>query len=146
MRAYLDREFIENQLAKLTPKKYNRYYWWRRYESSDTLDKKTPLYEKIAHGDYDPSDYLYQLEHEFYLMEDKLKGVKSSDEQHEIRSLCMERARRLNEDYHKHEQELMAKLVSDFRRTFNIQKDELMAIMQDFDGTLLELYSYIKNK
>lgn len=146
MRAYLDREFIESQLARLNPIKYNRYYWWRRYNSPTTLDSKTPLYEKIAHGDYDPSDYLYQLEHEFYLMEDKLKGVKNSDEQHEIRSLYMERARRLNEDYHKHEQALLAKLITDFRRTFNIQKDELMAIMQDFDGTLLELYAYIKNK
>lgn len=146
MRAYLDREFIEDKLARLTRVKYNRYYWWRRYELPPLLDKKTPLYEKLAHGDYDASDYLYQMEHELYLMEDMLSGIKNPDEKHEVRSLCMERVRRLNEDYHKHEQELINKLTSDFRRTFNIQKNELLEIMNDFDGTLLDLYQYIKNK
>ena len=144
MQAFCDREFLESQLARLTKKKYNQYYWWRRYETRKELDKKTPLYEKIKHGDYDPSDYLYQMEHEFYLMEDKLVGVNSVDQRHEIKGLCLERSRRLNEDYQKHEKELMDKIYSDFRRTFNIQRQELTSIMENFDGTLLELYDHIK--
>ena len=84
MQAFCDRSFIESQLQCLNPTKYNKYYWWRRYETRKELDKKTPLYEKIKHGDYDPSDYLYQMEHEFYLMKDKLVGIKHPDERHEI--------------------------------------------------------------
>jgi len=144
MQAFCDREFLESQLVRLTKKKYNQYYWWRRYETRKELDKKTPLYEKIKHGDYDPSDYLYQMEHEFYLMEDKLVNVKNVSDRHEVKGLCLERARRLNEDYQKHEKELMDKIYSDFRRTFNIQRQELTSIMENFDGTLLELYDHIK--
>ena len=144
MQAFCDRSFIESQLQCLNPTKYNRYYWWRRYEIRKELDKKTPLYEKIKHGDYDPSDYLYQMEHEFYLMKDKLVDIKHPDERHEIAGLCLERARRLNEDYQKNEKELMAKIYSNFRRTFNIQKEELTIIMENFDGTLLDLYDHVK--
>lgn len=144
MQAFCDREFLEDQLSRLTKKKYNKFYWWRRYESRNELDKKTPLYEKIRNGDYDHSDYLYQMEHEFYLMKDKLIDVIYPDERHEIAGLCLERARRLNEDYQKHEKDLMTKLYSDFRKTFNIQRDELTKIMENFDGTLLELYDYVK--
>ena len=144
MQALCSRQFLESQLARLTKKKYNKYYWWRRYESRNELDKKTPLYEKIKHGDYDPSDYLYQIEHEFYLMEDKLATIPDVSDKHEARGLFMERVRRLNEDYQKHEKELMDKIHSDFRKTFNIQKQELMGIMENFDGTLLDLYDHIK--
>jgi len=144
MKALCDREFLESQLAKLTKKKYNKYYWWRRYEARKESDKKTPLYEKIKRGDYDPSDYLYQMEHEFFLMEDKLSTIKEDSDKHEARGLFMERARRLNEDYQKHEKELMDKVYSDFRKTFNIQRQELTDIIENFDGTLLDLYDHVK--
>lgn len=144
MQAFCDREFLEDQLSRLTKKSYNKFHWWRRYEIRRELDKKTPLYEKIRNGDYDHSDYLYQMEHEFYLMKDKLVGVIYPDERHDIAGLCLERARRLNEDYQKHEKELMVKLYSDFRKTFNIQKEELTKLMENFDGTLLDLYDHVK--
>ena len=145
MQAFCDRSFIESQLQCLNPTKYNRYYWWRRYQTRDPLSDKTPLYEKIAHGDYDASDYLFMMEHEFYLMEDKISTLIHPDEKHDTRGLFMERIRRLNEDYRKDEQELMKKLYRDFRKTFNIQQQDLIAIMQDFEGNLLELYSHIKS-
>jgi hypothetical protein len=77
-------------------------------------------------------------------MKDKLVGIKHPDERHEIAGLCLERARRLNEDYQKNEKELMAKIYSDFRKTFNVQREELTSIMENFDGTLLDLYDHVK--
>ena len=145
MQKFMSRDYIESKLARLNKKTYNRYYWWRRYQTRDPLSDKTPLYEKIAHGDYDASDYLFMMEHEFYLMEDKLSMLVYQDEKHDVRGLFMERIRRLNEDYKKDEQELMKKLYRDFRKTFNIQQQDLIAIMQDFEGSLLELYSHIKS-
>ena len=35
-------------------------------------------------------------------------------------------------------------MKKDFKATFNILPDELELIMQDFDGTTLELYDYVK--
>jgi hypothetical protein len=142
----LDRDFLESELSKLWPNKYNCYQWWRRYVSRNTLPKKTPLYEKIINGDYDPSTYLYQADHEVHLLADKLRNVKHPDEAHDITSLFMERRRRLLIDYEKEEANIMRELKSDFVKTFKIDKKLLENIMETFDGTLVELYNHIKNK
>ena len=68
----LSREFLEEQLSKLTPKRYNQFVWWRRYEVRQTLSEKAPLYDKLANGDYEHSDYYYQAQMENYLLEDKI--------------------------------------------------------------------------
>lgn len=142
----LDRDFLESELSKLWSNKYNCYQWWRRYVSRNTLPKKTPLYEKIVNGDYDPSTYLYQADHEVHLLADKLHNVKHPDEAHDITSLFMERRRRLLIDYEKEEANIMRELKSDFVKTFKIDKKLLESIMETFDGTLVELYNHIKNK
>lgn len=141
----LDREFLETELAKLWTNKYKKFQWWRRYVSRTALHKKTPLYEKIVHGDYDPSTYLYQADHEMHLLSDKLQNVKHPDEAHDITSLFMERRRRLLIDYEKEEASIMRELKSDFVKTFNIDRKLLETIMETFDGTLIELYNHIKN-
>lgn len=142
----LSREFLEEQLAKLTPASYNPYYWHRRYKSKEELSNKHPLYERIAHGDFDPSEYYYQAEYEMYLLEDKLKTCKNVDEEHEARGLFMERRRKLIGDYEKEEAKRMDKLKSAFFKTFGIKRDLLESIMENFDGSLLDLYQYIKTK
>jgi hypothetical protein len=140
----LPREFLEEQLAKLTPASYNPYYWHRRYKSKKRLEDKYPLYEKIAHGDYDHSEYYYQSEYETYLMEDKLNSCKNAEQSHEARGLFMERKRKLSEDYEKDEAKIMQKLKTDFVKTFKINRTELENIMEDFEGNLLDLYNHIK--
>jgi hypothetical protein len=142
----LDRGFLETELRKLWKNNYNCYQWWRRYQTRYTLPKKSPLYDKIAHGDYDPSTYLYQADHEMHLLSDKLQGVKHPDEAHDITSLFMERRRRLLIDYEKEEASIIRELKNDFVKTFKIDKQLLESIMETFDGNLIELYNYIKTK
>jgi hypothetical protein len=142
----LDRDFLESELAKLWHNKYKKFQWWRRYVSRNPLPKKTPLYEKIVHGDYDTSTYLYQADHEMHLLADKLQNVKHPDEAHDITNLFMERRRRLLIDYEKEEANIMRELKSDFVKTFKIDRKLLETIMETFDGTLVELYNHIKNK
>ena len=142
----LPREFLEEQLAKLTPASYNPYYWHRRYKAKEELSSKHPLYERIVHGDFDPSEYYYQAEHEMYLLEDKLKTCKNLEEEHDARQLFMERRRKLLEDYEKEERKRMEKLTNAFVKTFSVNKDQLETIMDTFDGSLLDLYNYIKNR
>jgi hypothetical protein len=144
MVVYMSRDHVEQKLSRLTKKKYNRYYWWRRYEYRNELPEKYPLKQRIINGDFDPSDYLYQAEHEQYLLEDKLPTCKNLEEELEVRSLFCERMRRLNEDYEKDEANIMKSLCSSFKKCFNVSKDDLMKIMESFDGTLEELYDHIK--
>jgi hypothetical protein len=142
----LSRQFLEEQLAKLTPASYNPYYWHRRYKTKEELSSKHPLYERIVHGDFEPSEYYYQAEHETYLLEDKLKTCKNLEQEHDARQLFMERRRKLLEDYEKEENKRVQKLKTAFRNTFSIDKEQLESIMENFDGSLLDLYHYLKNK
>ena len=140
----LSREFLDAQLSKLTLKRYNQFVWWRRYEVRQTLPDKSPLYNKIINGDYEHSDYYYQAQMENYLLADKIKDIKYFEDQLEHRSLFSARWKRLIDDYQKDEKEILRKMKKDFKATFNILPDELELIMQDFDGTTLELYDYVK--
>ena len=140
----LPRKFLEEQLAKLTPKKYNQFVWWRRYEARQTLSDKSPLYDKIVNGDYEHSDYYYQAEMENYLLHDKIKDIKYYEDQLEHRSLFGARWKGLMDDYQKEEKEIMRKMKRDFKATFGISGEELELIMEDFDGTTLELYMHVK--
>ena len=140
----LPRTFLEEQLSKLNKKRYNQFVWWRRYEVRQTLPDKSPLYDKIVNGDYEHSDYFYQAEMENYLLADAIKDIKYFEDQLEHRSLFGARWKRLIDDYQKDEKEILRKMKKDFKGTFGISGDELELIMEDFDGTTLELYTHVK--
>ncbi len=140
----LPRPFLEEQLSKLTPKRYNQFVWWRRYEVRQTLQDRSPLYDKIVNGDYEHSDYFYQAEMENYLLADKIKDIKYFEDQLDHRSLFGARWKRLMDDYAKDEKEILRKMKKDFKGTFGISGDELELIMEDFDGTTLDLYTRVK--
>jgi hypothetical protein len=146
MQTICDRQFLEAELSKLSPNKYNCYQWWRRYQTRNLLSKKAPLYDKIKNKDYDPSKYLYQAEMELYLLRDKTSKLKNTDDIHDITSLCMERHRRLILDYEKEESKILSELKNDFLKTFKLEKNDLEQTMESFDGTLLELYTFYKNR
>lgn len=142
----LSREFLEEKLARLTTVSYNPYYWHRRYKSKEVLSNKYPLYERIVNGDFDFSDYYYQAEYEVYLMQDKLKTCKNAEEEHEVRSLFMERRRKLILDFEKEEADRMSKFKKSLVKVFGINLQTLESIMVDFEGNLVDLYNYIKSK
>jgi hypothetical protein len=140
----LPRTFLEEQLCKLIPKRYSQFVWWRRYESRQTLPERSPLYDKIVNGDYEHSDYFYQAEMETYLLQDRIKDIRFYEDQLEHRSLFGARWKRLMDDYAKDEKEILRKMKKDFKGTFGISGDELELIMEDFDGTTLDLYTHVK--
>jgi hypothetical protein len=119
----LSREFLEEKLSKLKKRNYNQFVWWRRYQNRETLHPYRTLHDKIANGDYEPSDYYYQAEHE------KI-------------SLFRARYKKLHEDFLKEEQEIMNNLRKDFWKEFRIDKEELDKMMEDFDGTVMDLYNH----
>lgn len=139
----LSREFLESKLSGLQKKTYNKFYWWRRYQSRKTLHDLQPLRERIYNGDFEPSNYYYQAEHENYLVEGVISKIKHYEDKLTPMSLARARHKKLIEDYEKEEFDIMKKLKLSFRKEFGISEEELSSIMENFDGTTLELYDYI---
>jgi hypothetical protein len=135
---------LQEKIASFTPVKYNQFYWWRRFKARETLSHRNTLYEKIKHGDYDMSDYFYQLQWEKKLTEEKLSTITHPDEKLEATKLCMERQRRLADDYEKDEANIMKEMSKDFRAVFGMAEDELERYMDKCEGTLMDLYNMIK--
>jgi hypothetical protein len=140
----LTREHLENRISQLSKKTYNQFVWWRRYQQRQTLNDKMPLYNKIINGDYETSDYYYQAEHENYLLEDAIKDIKYYEDKMDKIGLFRTRYKKLHEDFLREETEIMTKMKKDFIREFKITKEELEDIMETFDGTVLEMYEYLK--
>lgn len=142
----LSRETLEAKLATLPNKTYNKFMWWRRYQSRQTMPDKSTFYDKIVNGDFETSDYYYQAEHENYLLEDAVKDINHYEDKVTHIGLFRARHKRLMEDYEKEEAEILRKLKLEFKKVFKISKEDLERIMETFDGTILELYQYVKNE
>lgn len=141
----LSRETLEAKLATLPNKTYNKFMWWRRYQSRQTKPDKSTFYDKIVNGDFETSDYYYQAEHENYLLEDAVKDIKHYEDKVSHISMFRARHKRLMEDYEKEEAEILRKLKLEFKKVFKIPKEDLERVMETFDGTTLDLYIYIKD-
>jgi hypothetical protein len=146
MMPQIGREAIEQRTSEMNKKSYNRFHWWRRYAPRPELDEKMPLSLRVLNGDFEVSDYYYQAAHELYLLEDEVSTIKDPDVAHERRSLYMERFRRLTDDYEKEEKEIIRKLKRDFGRAFKLTREQVEEEMENFDGTVEELYAYMKEK
>jgi len=135
---------LQEKLASFTPAKYNQFYWWRRFKARETLHPYKPLFEKIKNGDYEMSDYFYQLQWEKQLTQEKISTITNLDERLEATKLCMERQRRLATDYEKDEEQIMKNLKKDFKQTFGTSEEELERYMEQCEGTLIDLYNMVK--
>jgi hypothetical protein len=131
---------LEDKIKTLNPSRYNKFFWWRRFEQRTMLHKYHPLRNKISNGDYEVSDYYYQIRWEEKLMNDKLIALGSPDEQHEARKLFAERIKRLTTDFERDQEKIDNLMFDDFKITFRLSKDTIERKMLDFDGTLLEFY------
>jgi hypothetical protein len=142
MKPLLSRSDLQEKLKHLRKKSYNRYQWWRRHEYRSELNEKAPFHSRLANGDFEASDYLYQAEMELYLLGDKERTCKTAEEQHDFRKLFNERHRRLQEDYQKDEAKLLQSVKKHFTREFGLNLRDLERTMDDFDGSLIDLYNY----
>jgi hypothetical protein len=141
----LSRETLEAKLSTLPNKTYNKFMWWRRYQSRQTIPDKSTFYDKIINGDFEPSDYYYQAEYENYLLEDAVKNINHYEDKVTHIGLFRARHKRLMEDYEKEDAEILRKLKLEFKKVFKVSKEDIERIMETFDGTTLDLYIYVKD-
>jgi hypothetical protein len=139
------REELKEKFSHLQKLNYNQFRWWRMYDvKKKPLAAYQPLRARIANGDYDFSHYWYQaawVEHDINDLEIKCgddAGLFSEKVQ-----VLSARRKRLYEDYEKDEKWKLEDLVKEFASNFYITKDEVKLEMEEFGGTLLELYDYI---
>ena len=137
---------LKDRISTFRKNTYNRFYWWRRFQPRETLHKYKRLNERIPNGDFEVSDYHWQVLWENKLEKQSISEECSVDKQHEIRCMFGERRRRLNNDYEKDEQKILDEMYKAFRVELRMSKDEVEEEMINFDGTLSEFYYYIYNK
>lgn len=141
-----NKEVVLEKLAHLPKLKYNKFQWWRSHDLPQELHHYRPLIDRIINGDFDPSPYFWMAQLAIHDMNEKIASIKCPEKQIEVRSLHMEKYRRLQLDYEKDEAKRLAELRKAFQMQFGKSREELEEIMSDFVGDLEELYYYLENQ
>ena len=137
---------LKDRISTFRKNTYNRFYWWRRFQPRETLHKYRRLNERIPNGDFEVSDYHWQLQYEDVLEKEATAKEPNSDKKHEIRCMFGERKRRLSKDYEMDEKKILDEMYKAFKTEFKMTREQVDDEMLNFDGTLSEFYYYIYNK
>ena len=137
---------LKDRISTFRKNTYNRFYWWRRFQPRETLHKYRRLNERIPNGDFEVSDYHWQLQYEDVLEKEATAKEPNLDRQHEIRCMFGERKRRLSKDYEMDEKKILDEMYKAFKTELRMTREQVDEEMLNFEGTLSEFYHYIYNK
>ena len=137
---------LKDRIATFQRNTYNKFWWWRRFQPRQTLHKYRRLDERIPNGDFEVSDYYWQLQYEDVLEQEATDKEPNPDKKHEIRCMFGERRRRLSKDYEADEAKILDEMYKAFKNELGMKRDEVDDEMLKFDGTLAEFYTYRTNK
>ena len=137
---------LKDRISTFRKNTYNRFYWWRRFQPRETLHKYRRLNERIPNGDFEVSDYHWQLQYEDVLEKEATAKEPNSDKKHEIRCMFGERRRRLSKDYEADEAKILDEMYKAFKTELRMTREQVDEEMLNFEGTLSEFYHYIYNK
>ena len=139
------KETVNKEISKLQPLKYNQFFWWRKFKDKSPLSSKDAVHARIDNGDFDFSSYYWQAQYALLEMEEKTGHITDPSKRHEAQKIYRERYRRLMVDFEKDEPSRLESYIKVITSLFEIEKEELEKKMEEFDGTLKELYILIKN-
>ena len=137
-------ETVNREIAKLQTIKYNQFFWWRKFKEKSPLSSKDALHARIDNGDFDFSSYYWQAQYAIHEMEEKTGHIVDPASRHESQAIYRERWRRLMNDFEKDEPQRLENYIKSITSIFEIEKEDLERKMEDFEGTLKELYILIK--
>ena len=137
---------LKDRIATFQRNTYNKFWWWRRFQPRQTLHKYRRLDERIPNGDFEVSDYYWQLQYEDVLEQEATDKEPNPDKKHEIRCMFGERRRRLSKDYEADEAKILDEMYKAFKNELGLNRDQIDDEMLNFDGTLAEFYYYLTNK
>jgi len=142
-----DKEIVLKEISKLKPVSHNKYFWWRKYDSTTVpILKNSTIIEKIKSGYYDFSSYFWQAQLALVELNDLYVKNKDYGAWVESSSIIRARYKRLMEDYYKDEDERMERIINDFTKSYILKKDQVKEILENFGGTIQDLYILFEEK
>jgi len=140
------KEFLQEQVGHLKPLKYNKFQWWRNYLFPEPLSDTQPLLNRITNGDFDVSPYYWIAQMAIHEMQDKMDTTRCLEKKRDLQSFYNEKYRRLVQDYEKDEFKRMTSLKKAFIKRFKLTEEELQEEMENYVGSLEEMYYIIEEK
>jgi len=137
---------LKDRIATFRKNTFNRFYWWRRFQPRQTLTKLHRLEQRVPNGDFEVSDYHWQLLWENILEQEAADKESNPDKKHEIRCMFGERRRRLSKDYEADEAKILDEMYKAFWSEFRMKREQVEEEMLNFDGTLSDFYEHLKKK
>jgi len=133
---------------KPTHRKRSPFYWWRRFPSHKPLHHYKPLLERIQNGDFDYPEYFEQAEWEDHWAEEEIASKRHLfndpqsflEESNAIKRRYLKRKNLLIKDGYETEHKRLVELIKQFGIAFGCTKDTIREFMEEFDGTLEEMY------
>jgi len=144
----IDKELITQEISKLQPLNYNRFMWWRRFDSPNKpLHKNSDLLDKIQNGDFDFSHYFWQAKYTEMEMDEIHNDVwPDSVKYNEKVAVHGARRQRLWADFEKDEREKLNNIYKEFSLSVRMTRKQVREEIEEFGGTLEEYYHYCKDK
>ena len=139
-----DTQIVLKEISKLQPLNYNRFKWWRRFDSKiKPLPRGAKFIDRIKNGEYEFSHYYWQWKlSEIELNEFHKKYRGNIQTLIENNSVDLARRKRLIEDFEKDENTRLKTLQDGFLREFEMTKEEYYSHIEEFDGTIEDFYIY----
>ena len=138
---------------KPSGRKRSPFYWWRRFKSHKYLPHNASLLRKIENGDYNYPDLFEHAEWELVWMKEEqeefIKNYTGNNHKDDVLYLDIERRARkrwkkLMEDALEVENRHLENLSKDLCEYFNIDRDRMKKIMEEFGGSVRTLYIHLK--
>jgi len=137
---------LKDRIATFQRNTYNKFWWWRRFQPRQTLTKLHRLEQRVPNGDFEVSDYHWQLLWENVLEQEATDKEPNPDKKHEIRCMFGERRRRLSKDYEADEAKILTDMYKAFWNEFRMTREQVEDEMINFDGDLAEFITYLSSK
>jgi len=114
-------------------KKFNVFYWHRRYTTHKFLPSKEHIWNKCKNGDFEYSPYAKYINYEYWWMAEEIAAVRNSsfefatkqEKERDIITNYNKRLKNLRQDFQRDEFERMQNLKDSLRKTFGGTKAEV---------------------
>ena len=137
---------------KPTRRSATPFYWWRRYRTHKPLPSKARLIDKINNDDFEYSPFFDQARWELEWMSDEQKlfideyqgkNYMADMLYLDIEKRARKRYNKLFEDATNDERDRMDRLGRGLAKKFKLSLDNVIDVINVFEGTTKQLYFHI---
>ena len=137
---------IKEELSKLQPSPYNKFFWWRKYKLNKTpISTKASIPDKIKAGYYNfPNAYFWGAQQSLMEMNEEYDKHPDYGVFIEKTGTQKTRYKRLMDDFYREENIKLERIVEDFTDGYILKKEQVIEIMEKFGFGIEELYIHFE--